>query len=191
MIDKTDNNNQNVLQSPWSYFYDYQSITSAHKKDWDQNVKHICDVDTINQLKIATEEIPKAFEWPVHSNLQFFRMGIMPAWEDEMNRNGKRMFIQINCKLNDKQELMNNDGFEEKDVTKYIQDLWNKTVIFTSFEISKNSLINGCILSPRKEYVRISLWVRKTENGNDYDIIESDYKKFINFEGKLIYKSLG
>lgn len=177
--------NEQFLQGPWCVYYDYQNLQSSmnvNASKWIGNIQKVCTIDSVESLKGLLESIERVGKWPVNSNIQIFRKGIKPAWEDPFNEGGRRIVYQIDCSIDDEGQIFEeNTGTAFKNITDSVQDIWEKTIKFCLFEILEDSGINGCVFSPRRNYIRISVWVRKDV---DHDNLERRLKEYADYRGK-------
>jgi translation initiation factor 4E len=99
---------------------------------------------------------------PQKANYYLFKEGIIPAWEDEANKNGGKWSIQL-----------------PKDKNRSAVDrMWLYTMLAAIGETfdpaptladgsGSASLITGVIVSTRPQFYRLSIWTRLAPNGSD------------------------
>ncbi|OAF66332.1 Doublecortin domain-containing protein 2C, partial [Intoshia linei] len=122
---------------------------------WD-NFEHLSDLDSAFELLQVFEYIKKPTE--IRSNggyvdVNLFKKGIRPAWEDEKNKNGFRMVCI----------------FESSQTA--IDDAWESYVYqFAGATLGEfNDYVNGLTLSVRKNLFKIWMWLSTTLNDEQLD----------------------
>ena len=129
-----------LFQSDWTFWYDYQKQKGGKPENWEDNLHEIASIDSVPSLLYVLDGMESAEEWPISSNVHFFRAGVKPAWEDKANVNGGKWVFEVNK--------------NDPNLSKY----WRNTVAFCASEMIKGELICGCVFSPRKYLHRFSIW---------------------------------
>lgn len=163
-------------KTQWTLYYDSQAKKNLSSDSYSSILNEICLIDTIPELLYVVDNIEAANLWPLNSNVHFFRQGIQPLWEDIQNAKGGKWVI----------ELPKN--------SKNLSELWNKTLLYTASEmidlnkeiIDSDKIICGCVLSPRRNFDRIALWLKTTDE--NALIVGKEWKKILNFEKEMCYK---
>lgn len=160
---------ENIKINDWTFWYDYIKNKSGGQEEYEQNIHEICNVNTIPKLMYVLDNLEEPAEWPISSNLHFFRRGIQPAWEDINNIEGGKWLLEL-------------DNTIDYDLSL----LWKKTVAFCASEIMEDDSICGCVFSPRKYVNRLALWTNVT---SDYVItIGNMWKRELGIQS---YKDMG
>ena len=140
--------------------------------DWSpRSYKNICMMETTEQtvsvIYLLPEELVK--------NCMFFimRQGIMPTWEDPLNRNG-------GC-------------FSYKITNKYVYEVWKKlTYLLVGESISTNKAFNdsitGITISPKKNFCIIKIWLNNCSFQNPTMV--TNEIKYLSSQGCLFKKDV-
>lgn len=179
---------EHPLQSAWDVTYVHKNITKNNKKDnevWSTAIQPICSFKLLEEAKYTIQEVPSPSQWPINSNLQIFREGIRPAWEDAMNHGGGRLMLKIECDINDEgifsfpnhldksRELKDYKEEVDKAIKNCIDNLFKEIFYFIISESykDKSDIVNGFVYSPRRINPRIFLWLRNDHifEGVHYD----------------------
>lgn len=132
------------MKSQWKY---YQVVTSdTQQKNWADCIKHIATVKTYPELHHTLDMTLVAGIENFH-DLNFFRHGVQPMWEDPANKNGGRIIMEI--------------PLSHKDI---LHTLWSKTTIFCALDAF--STITGCVYAEKANY-RICLWIGDSNFAED------------------------
>lgn len=158
------------LHTKWTYFYDYQQKGKATQESWKDILKEVCTIEDVPTLLYVLENTGEADEWPLNSNIHFFREGIEPAWEDVRNINGGKWVLEIEKEKEDER----------------INDLWKKTVAFCVSEQAKNEFVCGCVFSPRRYVDRLAVWTSIKDD--DVMKIGRLWKENVGFEDQISFK---
>lgn len=125
------------LVSQWTY-YQLSNSGEQTQKTWADSLKSICTVNTQSELLYTLDEVEK-IGMENFNDLNFFKNGIQPMWEDLSNVNGGRCMAEI--------------GTNHKDV---ITTLWNRTVALCALDTFEG--ICGCVFNEKSNF-RISIWI--------------------------------
>lgn len=165
-------------KTPWIMYYNLvQPKRSLGAESYSEILNDVCTVETVPELMYMIETMEPAIQWPLSSNLHFFREGIEPLWEDPMNAKGGKWVLEI-----------------PKSAGQALNDLWNKTVMYVASEmIEQNKHINeadkiicGCVFSPRKITDRIALWTNTIDDRAL--VIGKEWKSILNTILELGFK---
>jgi translation initiation factor 4E len=120
-----------------------------------EDIKRVISIDSVEEFWGLYNNIVPPSMLPSKANYYLFKEGIIPAWEDEANKNGGKWSIQLP---------------KEKNKAK-INEMWLYTMLaaigetFDPLQASDDgkpvdSLITGVIVSTRPQFYRISIWTR-------------------------------
>ncbi|KAK0208305.1 translation initiation factor eIF 4e-like domain-containing protein [Desarmillaria ectypa] len=186
--DPTNFNVKHPLYSPWTLWFDSpatkgrnlpqtpisafpqtpvpQTPGVAAAQGWMEDIKRVISFDSVEEFWGLYNNIVAPSSLPQKANYYLFKEGIIPAWEDEANKNGGKWSIQLPRDKN-----RNN-----------VDKMWLYTMLaaigetFDPFltEASSNgtppnSLITGVIVSIRPQFYRISIWTRLAPSAVDED----------------------
>ncbi|KAJ7487669.1 translation initiation factor eIF 4e-like domain-containing protein [Mycena galericulata] len=184
--DPTNFNVKHPLYSPWTLWFDSpqtkgrnmpqtpisafpqtpvpQTPGVAAAQGWMEDIKRVISFDSVEEFWGLYNNIVPPSQLPQKANYYLFKEGIIPAWEDEANKNGGKWSIQL-----------------PKDKNRaHVDKMWLYTMLaaigetfdpsLTSTDPSgspPNSLITGVIVSTRPQFYRLSIWTRLAPASED------------------------
>jgi len=198
--DPTNFNVKHPLYSPWTLWFDSPATkgrnlpqtpisafpqtpvaqtpgVAAAAAGWMEDIKRVISFDSVEEFWGLYNNIVPPSKLPHKANYYLFKEGIIPAWEDDANKNGGKWSIQL-----PKDKNRNN-----------VDQMWLYTMLaaigetfdpyLTSAEPGENrdSLVTGVIVSTRPQFYRISIWTRQAPGPEDdqlRDRIEAIGKHF-------------
>ncbi|KAH9898048.1 eukaryotic translation initiation factor 4E class I [Cubamyces lactineus] len=150
---------RNLPQTPMSSFPQTplpQTPGGLAAQGWMEDIKRVITFDSVEEFWGLYNNIVPPSQLPQKANYYLFKEGIIPAWEDEANKNGGKWSIQL-----------------PRDKNRAVVDkMWLYTMLaaigetfdplLTSGEGGEapQSLITGVIVSTRPQFYRISIWTR-------------------------------
>lgn len=123
------------MKTHWRY---YQISGLEQQKNWADSMKAICSLRTFPEL-LYTLDQTRSVGLDSLLDLNFFKNGIQPMWEDPSNVNGGRIIMEI--------------PVARKDM---LFDIWAKTLVFCALEPFEG--VNGCVYAEKANY-RVCIWV--------------------------------
>ncbi|KAJ7070971.1 eukaryotic translation initiation factor 4E class I [Mycena amicta] len=184
--DPTNFNVKHPLYSPWTLWFDSpqtkgrnmpQTPVSAFPQTpvpqtpgvaaamgWMEDIKRVISFDSVEEFWGLYNNIVPPSQLPQKANYYLFKEGIIPAWEDEANKNGGKWSIQL-----------------PKDKNRAnVDKMWLYTMLAAigeTFDPSltdpagapPSSLITGVIVSTRPQFYRLSIWTRLAPSGAEDD----------------------
>ncbi|KIJ68379.1 hypothetical protein HYDPIDRAFT_81550 [Hydnomerulius pinastri MD-312] len=182
--DPTNFNVKHPLYSPWTLWFDSPAtkgrnlpqtpITSfpqtpvpptpgaAAAQGWMEDIKRVITFDSVEEFWGLYNHIVPPSQLPQKANYYLFKEGIIPAWEDDANKNGGKWSIQL-------PKEKNRGGVDK---------MWLYTMLAAigetfdpyltsgeSQEANPQSLITGVIVSTRPQFYRLSIWTRLAPTG--------------------------
>lgn len=191
--DPTNFNVKHPLYSPWTLWFDSPATKGRNlpqtpmssfpqtpvpqtpgalasaAQGWMEDIKRVIRFDSVEEFWGLYNNIVPPSNLPQKANYYLFKEGIIPAWEDDANKNGGKWSIQL---PKDK----NRAGIDK---------MWLHTMLaaigetfdpmLTGEDVSvddhSQSLITGVIVSTRPQFYRLSIWTRTapTMSGADDD----------------------
>jgi len=153
--------NRNLPQTPVSGFPQTplpQTPSVAAAMGWMEDIRRVISFDSVEEFWGLYNNIVPPSQLPQKANYYLFKEGIMPAWEDEANKNGGKWSIQL-----------------PKDKNRpSIDKMWLYTMLAAigetfdpSLSTDDPSLITGVIVSTRPQFYRLSIWTRLAPTGED------------------------
>ncbi|KIK94913.1 hypothetical protein PAXRUDRAFT_418692 [Paxillus rubicundulus Ve08.2h10] len=177
--DPTNFNVKHPLYSPWTLWFDSPATKGRNlpqtpvssfpqtpapptpgataAQGWMEDIKRVISFDSVEEFWGLYNHIVPPSQLPQKANYYLFKEGIIPAWEDEANKNGGKWSIQL-----PKEKNRHN-----------VDKMWLYTMLAAigetfdpsptsgeSLEPSQHSLITGVIVSTRPQFYRLSIWTR-------------------------------
>ncbi|PSR78209.1 hypothetical protein PHLCEN_2v7541 [Hermanssonia centrifuga] len=128
---------------------------------WMEDIKRVISFDSVEEFWGLYNNIVPPSQLPPKANYYLFKEGIIPAWEDDANKNGGKWSIQL-----------------PKDKNRgHIDKMWLYTMLAAigetcdpllaegEFDGPPQSLITGVIVSTRPQFYRLSIWTRTAPTG--------------------------
>jgi len=156
---------RNLPQTPVSAFPQTpQTPGVAAAQGWMEDIKRVISFDSVEEFWGLYNNIIPPSQLPQKANYYLFKEGIIPAWEDEANKNGGKWSIQL-----------------PKDKNRnHVDKMWLYTMLAAigeTFDPSPTltdgsgsaSLITGVIVSTRPQFYRLSIWTRLAPSGAEDD----------------------
>ncbi|KAI5180734.1 translation initiation factor 4E [Nematocida sp. AWRm80] len=159
--------NRHELNSKWVMWYDFQDKKYVCTDNWMDSVQHITHLETVEEFWAATEELGDIGELPVSSNLHFFREDITPMWEDPSNYEGGKWVLEIPAGQSASKIWLNTMllCISESIMLRGAQNITETFMPTTAnVDVTLSGVICGAVLSPRKNYTRISIWTSIKDN---------------------------
>ncbi|KAG6879711.1 hypothetical protein C0992_012559 [Termitomyces sp. T32_za158] len=139
------------------------SVTAAAQV-WMEDIKPVITFDSVEEFWGLYNNVVPPSQLPQKANYYLFKDGIIPAWEDEANKNGGKWSIQLPREKN----RGNVDKMWLYTMLAAIGETFDPSpVISDGPEKTAKSLITGVILSTRPAFYRLSIWTRLAPSGED------------------------
>ena len=116
------------------------------EKEFFEKIIKIADVTNITEFWEVFQHIKKPSQCPVGTDYHIFKRGVLPMWEDNMNKDGGKLSVLLTWK--------------------YVDIIWEEV----AFSFSKGLFpyfdnLNGIVISMRPKFLILSFWL-KTRNNN-------------------------
>lgn len=177
-------NVKHPLYSPWTLWFDSpatkgrnlpqtpvsampstpapQTPNVATAQGWMDDIKQVISFDSVEEFWGLYNNIVPPSQLPQKANYYLFKVGIIPAWEDEANKSGGKWSIQLPREKNKSN----------------VDKMWLYTMLaaigetFDSMpdegqEDHSQSMITGVIVSIRPQFYRLSIWTRFASTEDD------------------------
>ena len=123
----------------------YRSKFVENEKEFFNKIIKIADVKNITEFWEVFQHLKKPDQCPIGTDYHVFKKGIVPMWEDNMNKDGGKLSVLLTWK--------------------YANLIWEEVV----FNFSKGLLpyyifINGIVISLRPKFLVLSFWVKTKNN---------------------------
>ncbi|GBE77883.1 eukaryotic translation initiation factor 4E class I [Sparassis latifolia] len=124
---------------------------------WMEDIKRVISFDSVEEFWGMYNNIVPPSHLPQKANYYLFKEGIIPAWEDEANKNGGKWSIQLPREKNRSRV----DEMWLYTMLAAIGETFDPLLVNTeSSESPPESLITGVIVSTRPQFYRLSIWTR-------------------------------
>jgi translation initiation factor 4E len=186
--DSTNFNVKHPLYSPWTLWFDSpatkgrnmpqtpisafpqtplpQTPGVAAAQGWMEDIKRVITFDSVEEFWGLYNNIVPPSQLPQKANYYLFKEGIIPAWEDDANKNGGKWSIQLPREKN----RNNVDKMWLYTMLAAIGETFDPTL--TNADPSgppPQSLITGVIVSTRPQFYRLSIWTRLAPSSPEDD----------------------
>lgn len=134
---------------------------AAAAQGWMEDIKRVISFDSVEEFWGLYNNIVPPSQLPQKANYYLFKEGIIPAWEDEENKNGGKWSIQLPKDKN----RANVDKMWLYTMLAAIGETFDP--VLTNAENPDSpptSLITGVIVSTRPQFYRLSIWTRTAPN---------------------------
>ena len=115
--------------------------TKQEEKEFFEKIIKIADVNNISEFWEVFQHIKKPSQCPFGTDYHVFKRGIIPMWEDDMNKNGGKLSVLLTWK--------------------FVNVIWEEvTFNFAKGLLPQYEYINGIVISMRPKFVVLSFWIR-------------------------------
>ncbi|KAF8585542.1 eukaryotic translation initiation factor 4E class I [Ramaria rubella] len=134
------------------------SFTSAAAQGWMEDIKKVISFDSVEEFWGLYNNIVPPSQLPQKANYYLFKDNIIPAWEDDANKNGGKWSIQLPKEKN----RLNVDRMWLYTMLAAIGETFDPLLSLPhpAQGPAPTGLITGVILSTRQQFYRISIWTR-------------------------------
>ncbi|KIY47031.1 eukaryotic translation initiation factor 4E class I [Fistulina hepatica ATCC 64428] len=171
---------RNLPQTPMSAFPPTplpQTPGPSAAQSWMEDIKQVITFDSVEEFWglynniIPPSQLPQRANYylfkvaPLHS-YNWFQEGIIPAWEDEANKNGGKWSIQLPKDKN----RANVDKMWLYTMLAAIGETFDQTLTEADpGQPPSQPLVTGVIVSTRPQFYRLSIWTRLAPSSADED----------------------
>ena len=115
------------------------------EEDFLEKIIKIGDVSNINEFWEVFQHLKKPNQCPVGSDYHVFKKGIVPMWEDKLNKDGGKLSLLLTWK--------------------YANVIWEEvTFNFAKGLLPYYDYINGIVISVRPKFFALSFWIKCGNN---------------------------
>ncbi|CAK5280250.1 unnamed protein product [Mycena citricolor] len=165
-FDSPQTKGRNLPQTPISAFPQTpvpQTPGVAAAMGWMEDIKRVISFDSVEEFWGLYNNIIPPSQLPPKANYYLFKEGIIPAWEDDANKNGGKWSIQL-----PKDKNRNNvDKMWLYTMLAAIGETFDPALTTDPTTPPLQSLITGVIVSTRPQFYRLSIWTRLAPGSND------------------------
>ncbi|KAG0181364.1 eukaryotic translation initiation factor 4E [Apophysomyces sp. BC1034] len=161
--DRINYNVKHPLHNQWTLWFDNPG-KKANSQSWSQNLKEIVTVDTVEDFWGVYNNIVKVNHLDTSSNYHLFKKGVRPEWEDPANAEGGKFSIQ----------------FPRNRTGEAINDYWLYLLLaMIGEQFSQENEMCGAVVSVRKVFFRVAVWIRSAQNKEAIESIGQQLKEFL------------
>ena len=122
-----------------------QNRTKEEEKAFFEKIIKIGDASNVSEFWQIFQHLKKPNQCPIGADYHLFKKGIIPMWEDDMNKNGGKLSVLLTWK--------------------YSNVIWEES----AFNFAKGLLphfeyINGIVISMRQKFAVLSFWIKTNTN---------------------------
>ena len=118
-----------------------QTKSVEEEKAFLEKIINIAEVDNISEFWEVFQHLRKPSQCPVGTDYHVFKRGILPMWEDEMNKNGGKLSVLLTWK--------------------FVNVIWEEVIFnFAKGLMPHFEYINGIVISMRPKFSVLSFWLR-------------------------------
>ncbi|THH30058.1 hypothetical protein EUX98_g4112 [Antrodiella citrinella] len=142
-------------------------IASA-AQGWMEDIKRVISFDSVEEFWGLYNNIVPPSNLPQRANYYLFKEGIIPAWEDDANKNGGKWSIQLPKDKN----RANVDKMWLYTMLAAIGETFDPILANATPENEEDapqSMITGVIVSTRPQFYRLSIWTRTAPQSTGTD----------------------
>ncbi|KAL0077808.1 translation initiation factor eIF 4e-like domain-containing protein [Phycomyces blakesleeanus] len=167
--DREHYNVKHPLQNTWTLWFDNPG-KKANVTSWSQNLNEVVSVSTVEDFWGVYNNVAKVNHLEISSNYHFFKKGVRPEWEDPANSKGGKFSIQL---------PRNRTG-------EGVNEYWLQMLLAVIGEQYKyEDEICGAVVSVRKVFYRIALWIKTSDNGDIVKTIGTQIKEFLSVPSNI------
>ncbi|CAG8635071.1 3102_t:CDS:2 [Paraglomus brasilianum] len=162
-------NVKHPLFNSWTLWFDNPG-KKTNAASWSATLKELITFDSVEEFWGVYNNIVKASDLSSGSNYHLFKRGIKPMWEDPVNEHGGKWLVQ----------------FSRHKTGEDINTLWLYTMLACIGEAFDHAdEICGAVVSVRKIFFRISLWMRSSNNREISETVGRQLKGTLNLPPSL------
>jgi len=145
------------------------AAAAAAAGGWMDDIKRVISFDSVEEFWGLYNNIMPPSHLPSKANYYLFKEGIIPAWEDDANKNGGKWSIQLPKDKN----RGNVDKMWLYTMLAAIGETFDPALTEAGAETQEDahSLVTGVIVSSRPQFFRISIWTRLAPSNAENDPI--------------------
>ncbi|KAF8521473.1 eukaryotic translation initiation factor 4E class I [Gautieria morchelliformis] len=158
------------------------SFSNAAAQGWMEDIKRVINFDSVEEFWGLYNNIVPPSQLPQKANYYLFKDNIIPAWEDDANKNGGKWSIQLPKEKN----RANVDKMWLYTMLAAIGETFDPilSVPHPANGPPPQGLITGVILSARPQFFRISIWTRLAPLSTNAPGEEDELRKRIETIGR-------
>jgi len=162
------------LQYRWALWYAAPKSKDKEKK-WDtERNKKVVEVGTVKEFWRVFNNLAPPSQLQEGADLQLFRAGVSPAWEDSFNAKGGTWTYRIS----------------KDDATKKLDIAWFNTVLtMIGDQFDDADDICGLVVSKRSTNNRLGLWIKHADDKDAVKRIGKQLKEMNHIKSRITFTS--
>jgi len=162
------------LQYRWALWYSAPKSKDKEKK-WDtERVKRVVEVGNVKEFWRVFNNLAPPSTLKDGSDLQLFRAGVSPAWEDSFNQKGGTWTYRVSA-----------DDSNQK-----LDTAWFNTVLMMiGDQFDDADDICGCVVSKRAQTNRLGLWIKHSDDRDAVKRIGKQLKDINRIKSRIYFYS--
>jgi len=172
--DTLDHDDDLSLQYRWALWYSAPKSKDKEKK-WDTDrVKRVVEVGNVKEFWRVFNNLAPPSTLKDGSDLQLFRAGVSPAWEDSFNQKGGTWTYRVSA-----------DDSNQK-----LDTAWFNTVLMMiGDQFDDADDICGCVVSKRAQTNRLGLWIKHSDDRDAVKRIGKQLKDINRIKSRIYFYS--
>jgi len=172
--DTLDTDDDLSLQYRWALWYSAPKSKDKEKK-WDTDrVKRVVEVGNVKEFWRVFNNLAPPSTLKDGSDLQLFRAGVSPAWEDSFNQKGGTWTYRVSA-----------DDSNQK-----LDTAWFNTVLMMiGDQFDDADDICGCVVSKRAQTNRLGLWIKHSDDRDAVKRIGKQLKDINRIKSRIYFYS--
>lgn len=170
------------LNRSWTLWYDSPSTYNA--ENWELSLLPIMSVETVEMFFVMLRYMKPLHDLRTSSQYHFFQAGVKPMWEDEANKEGGKIWVNIEIPSTPTSPGIPNSAEDDKKSPSPtgapksdLDQMWERVLMAIVGEYLEPSAdadtkegggdkpqIVGVVMAKRKYHNRLALWVRDAKN---------------------------
>ena len=146
----------------------YHIIDTSSDQDYKSQIKKLAQFETLEEFWSIFQYLKKPDDFKQPIEIQLFKDGITPMWEDENNKNGGRISLKL-------RKEYSNLVWEEL-IFAFIGGYFNKEI---------KDEINGLVMNCKKDFNTLQIWT-KNFNTEVNKGIEKNIRELLNIPKEVI-----
>ena len=146
----------------------YHIIDATSDQDYQAQIKKLAQFETLEDFWSIFQYLKKPDDYKQPIEIQLFKDGITPMWEDENNKKGGRISLKL-------RKEFSNLVWEEL-IFAFIGGYFNKEI---------KDEINGLVINCKKDFNTLQLWTRNFDNEINKGI-ENNLRELLNIPKEVI-----
>lgn len=152
------------LHRAWKLWYD---SPSTYQNNWELSLIPIATVRTVEDFFAMLHFMKPLHAVRTFAQFHFFQEGVKPMWEDSANKDGGKLWLNVEVDPKN----------ESSDAAKMMDSMWEDVLMAIVGEVLEDATselndIMGVVLAKRKNFNRLSVWIRDAKQSEAIDRVK-------------------